>query len=127
MLKFFGPKVQSKNVIIFGMENAGKTSLMYRTKFAAIDDFVYTNPTCGFNREIISINGKKHVTRMHITDLPGRPDLRTIWSNFINIDVDGLIFALDIERAVENEEYLYDANRPPVENIRRSRMPRHRT
>ena len=56
MFACFGAKYKPKHALILGLENAGKTSLLYRTKFDGYSDIIYTEPTIGFNREQITFN-----------------------------------------------------------------------
>ena len=67
MFNCFGPKYKQKHVLIMGLEDAGKTSLMYRVKFDGFSDVIYTEPTIGFNREYMTFNDSK--LRVTMTDL----------------------------------------------------------
>jgi small GTP-binding protein len=106
MFACFGPKYKQKHAIIIGLENAGKTSLLYRTKFDGYSDIIYTEPTIGFNREQITFNDYK--VQLTCTDLPGVEGLRTIWPHFITNDIDGLVFVIDAHQVLTDVEYLLD-------------------
>jgi small GTP-binding protein len=108
MFSCFGPKYKLKHAIIIGLENSGKTSLLYRTKFDGYNDIISTQPTIGFNRELITFNDSRHKVKLTLTDLPGVEDLRSIWPVFINNDVDGIVFVIDAERVLTDNEYLFD-------------------
>lgn len=110
MFNCFGPKIKSKNIIVVGMEAAGKTTIVYRTKFDGYNDYIHTRPTRGFNQEVITRPaGKKFMVRMNVSDLPGNDVLRPIWKNFIHADVDGIVFVVDACLALTSQEYLYDS------------------
>ena len=130
----FGPKIKHKKVVIFGLEDSGKTSLLYRLK---CDNFVYTEPTIGYNCETIfrhhgknhhlrkqdkdnnsrsnftnSINSQQNVIlKLNCVDLPGSKSLRLIWKEFLDEKVDGLIFMIDIDIYLESREYRENCKR----------------
>lgn len=108
MFNCFGPKYKHKHVLIMGLEDSGKTSLMYRIKFDGFSDIIYTEPTVGFNREYLTFNESK--LRVTMTDLPGVEELRgPVWGQFISENVDGIIYVVDAFLAITQPEYLLDA------------------
>jgi len=106
MFACFGPKYKPKHALIIGLEDAGKTSLLYRTKFDGYSDIIYTEPTIGFNREHITFKDSK--VQLTCTDLPGVEGLRTMWPHFITNDIDGVVFVIDAHQILTDYEYLLD-------------------
>lgn len=102
----FGPKFKQKQAIIMGLENSGKTSLLYRTKFDGHSDLIFTEPTIGFNQEQITFSDQK--VKLKITDLPGAEGLHSIWPHFITSKLDGIIFVIDADHCLNDYEYLLD-------------------
>lgn len=76
------------NIIILGLDNAGKTQILYCMKL----DKPITNtiPTLGFNLEEISY---KHLT-FKAWDLGGQTRFRQMWHHYYE-DTDAVIFVVD--------------------------------
>ena len=105
MLSCFGTKSKTKNIILFGLEDAGKSSILYRLKY---DAFIPVQPTIGYNCEVIprEFAGKSSKTlNLRCLDLPGAKNLRLVWSQFMNEEVDGLIYVIDMGIYMESVEY----------------------
>jgi small GTP-binding protein len=60
---------QEVKIIITGLNNAGKTTLLYRM---ALNEIIVTEPTIGANSESLTHNGIK----MQVWDLGGQQNLR---------------------------------------------------
>lgn len=76
------------NILILGLDNAGKTQILYCMKMGhAITNTV---PTLGFNLEEISY---KHLT-FKAWDLGGQTKFRQMWHHYYD-DTDAVIFVLD--------------------------------
>ncbi|KAH0283652.1 ARF/SAR superfamily [Aureobasidium namibiae CBS 147.97] len=100
-------------ILILGLDNAGKTTLLYRLK---IGEVVTTIPTIGFNVE--SVNYKN--LNFNVWDLGGQTSIRPYWRCYYantaavifvidSTDVDRLSTAADELSAMLNEEELRDA------------------
>ncbi|CAF1090173.1 unnamed protein product [Rotaria magnacalcarata] len=77
-----------KRIIMLGLDNAGKTTILYRMK--RTEDF-HTVPTIGFNVETISPCRGISLT---VWDVGGQDHLRTLWHHYFD-NVDGLVFVID--------------------------------
>ncbi|KAG9549336.1 putative ADP-ribosylation factor, partial [Aureobasidium melanogenum] len=100
-------------ILILGLDNAGKTTLLYRLK---IGEVVTTIPTIGFNVE--SVNYKN--LNFNVWDLGGQTSIRPYWRCYYantaavifvidSTDVDRLSTAADELSVMLNEEELRDA------------------
>jgi small GTP-binding protein len=77
------------NIVILGLENAGKTTL---ARTIAGKDFIKTMTTIGMNVEIVDYRGFK----IQIIDLGGQLTFReTIWSHYTTL-AKGVIFVFDV-------------------------------
>uniref|UniRef100_A0A3B3QDG5 ADP-ribosylation factor-like 5C n=2 Tax=Paramormyrops kingsleyae TaxID=1676925 RepID=A0A3B3QDG5_9TELE len=89
-------------VIIVGLDNAGKTTILYQflTKEA-----VHTSPTIGSNVEEIAVRK----TRFLVWDIGGQESLRTSWSSYYcNTEIVILVVdSTDRERITLNKEELH--------------------
>ena len=61
------------NVLMLGLPNSGKTTLLYRMKLNDVG--AKFSETQGFNYELIPV----HNLRLHVWDLAGNPDLKCFW------------------------------------------------
>jgi small GTP-binding protein len=77
-----------KRILMLGLDNAGKTTILYRMK--RTEDF-HTVPTIGFNVETISPSPGISLT---VWDVGGQDHLRTLWHHYFD-NVDGLVFVID--------------------------------
>lgn len=87
MVKANGESGESQNriVLLLGLDNAGKTTLLYRLKD---DEFVDTVPTIGLNIEEITHQGSK----ITLWDVSGKS--RKLWKHYYD-RVDGILFVVD--------------------------------
>ncbi|KAI9793150.1 MAG: Arf GTPase arl1, partial [Piccolia ochrophora] len=100
-------------ILILGLDNAGKTTLLYRLK---IGEVVTTIPTIGFNVESVTYQN----LNFNVWDLGGQTSIRPYWRCYY-ANTAAVIFVIDstdIERlstaseelaAMLNEEELRDA------------------
>jgi len=81
---------------MIGLDNAGKTTLLYKLK---LDNVVETIPTIGFNLESIQREGVK----LLVWDIGGQEKIRALWKHyFINTElVIFLIDSTDVDRITE--------------------------
>jgi ADP-ribosylation factor-like protein 5B len=84
---FFSRSKDNFKVIILGLQNAGKTTILYRL---ALGQLVTTQPTIGSNVEEISHNNVKFQT----WDLGGQESMRSVWDVYF-LNTDGVIFVID--------------------------------
>ena len=81
---------RSKNnfkILILGIQNAGKTTILYRL---SIGQLVKTTPTIGSNVEEISYNNIK----FQAWDLGGQESMRSVWDLYY-LNTDGIIYVID--------------------------------
>ena len=88
---------QSVNVVLLGIQNAGKTRFFYSAKqlpFSSDSD-----PTQGFNCE--EITGFKKA--FHLWDFGGDPGLRRSWPVFAaNLTPVGMIYVIEVTSEIDN-------------------------
>ena len=79
--------IESLKVLLLGLDNSGKTSILYQLK---LDEYITSIPTIGFNVETIEYK-KKEIT---IWDVGGKDKLRPLWIHYLD-GTDALIYAID--------------------------------
>jgi len=112
--------------IMVGLDNAGKTTILYKLK---LGQEIETIPTIGFNVESVRIN---NVT-LTIWDLCGQEKIRPIWRHFFEGSV-AVVFVIDsvdtarfdeaknelhklfIEEFLKDSSFLILANKQDMEN-----------
>ena len=84
-------------MIIIGLDNAGKTTILYKLHLGEI---VTTVPTVGFNVETMNYEGLK----FQVWDLGGQMAIREHWPNYYD-NLDCIIFVVDSSdnRRMEDE------------------------
>ncbi|MBZ3869464.1 ADP-ribosylation factor-like protein 5A [Sciurus carolinensis] len=101
-LNYTMEKKKEHKVIIVGLDNAGKTTILYQF---SMNEVVHTSPTIGSNVEEIVINN----TRFLMWDIGGQESLRSSWNTyytnteFVIVVVD----STDRERISVTREELY--------------------
>jgi len=78
---------QECKVVIVGLSNAGKTTVLYRLN---LGEFVESQPTIGSNVEEV----KHKNIRFQAWDIGGGETMRGTWSSFFQ-DVDAVVFVVD--------------------------------
>mmetsp|Transcript_9382 Transcript_9382/g.16924 ORF Transcript_9382/g.16924 Transcript_9382/m.16924 type:complete len:181 (-) Transcript_9382:2983-3525(-) len=81
----FGAK--EARILMLGLDNAGKTSILYRLKDGA---HIKTVPTIGFNVETLEFN---NIT-MQVWDLGGQASIRPYWRSYFQRQ-EAVIFVVD--------------------------------
>ena len=76
------------SIALFGLDAAGKTTILYKLKLGEI---VTTIPTIGFNVEQVDIDSQHHVTAW---DVGGRGKMRALFRHYIE-NMDAVFFILD--------------------------------
>ncbi|XP_008056516.1 ADP-ribosylation factor-like protein 11 [Carlito syrichta] len=101
-------------VVMMGLDSAGKTTLLYRLKGHPL---VETLPTIGFNVEPLETPGHVSLT---LWDVGGQTQLRATWKDYLE-GTDVLVYVLDStdearlpEAAAELTEVLNDPNMASV-------------
>ena len=87
ILDFFSRSRNNFKIIILGIQNAGKTTILYRL---AIGQLIKTTPTIGSNVEEISYNNIK----LQAWDLGGQESTRSLW-NVYYVNTDAIIYVID--------------------------------
>lgn len=91
--------------ILIGLDNAGKTTLLYRTHS---DETLATIPTIGFNVETVEpIKG----LQMTVWDLGGQGSIRSLWQYYIQ-NCEAIIWIVD-----SNDEDRMEESRKELEGI----------
>jgi ADP-ribosylation factor-like protein 6 len=89
LIEWLGFKRRDVNVLVVGLDNSGKTSLLnfLRPREAQNN---YIAPTVGFNIENFSCKGLSFTA----FDMSGQSRYRTLWGNYYRT-TDGIIFVVD--------------------------------
>lgn len=74
-------------ILMLGLDNAGKTTVLYRLKLGEV---VTTTPTIGFNVERVEY---KNIS-FTVWDVGGQEKIRQLWRFYFD-NVEGLIFVVD--------------------------------
>lgn len=80
-------KDNSLRILILGLDNAGKTTVL---KSLLGEDISTISPTLGFNIKTITFDGY----RLDIWDVGGQRSLRSYWRNYFE-STDGLVWVVD--------------------------------
>lgn len=83
-------------VVVIGLDNAGKTTIVNHFKDRASDE---TTPTMGFDPETVNFNDHK----VTFFGLGGAANIRGYWSNYFD-EVHGIIYVIDAADADRMEE-----------------------
>ncbi|XP_008939760.1 PREDICTED: ADP-ribosylation factor-like protein 14 [Merops nubicus] len=81
-------KTKQANILMLGLDSAGKSTLLYRFRY---DGIFLTSPTIGFNVDMIET--KKDFT-LTFWDVGGQQKMRQLWCNFLE-NTDGLLYVVD--------------------------------
>lgn len=83
-------------ILLLGLDNAGKTTLL---KHLASEDVNQVTPTAGFNIKSVSADGLK----LNVWDIGGQAKIRPYWKNYFD-NTDVLIFVIDSADHARTEE-----------------------
>ncbi|XP_039211805.1 putative ADP-ribosylation factor-like protein 5C isoform X2 [Crotalus tigris] len=100
LLNIFGSR--EHKVIIIGLDNAGKTTILYQF---LMNEVVHTSPTIGSNVEEIT----QHKTHFLMWDIGGQENLRSTWNTYYS-NTEFIILVIDStdrERLTVTKEELY--------------------
>jgi len=76
-------KKRDAKILILGLDNAGKTSIL---KAISNEDIKSINPTKGFNAKVVNVENVKFV----VWDLGGQLAIRNFWENYYK-DIDAIV------------------------------------
>eukprot|EP00700_Malawimonas_jakobiformis_P002417 EC724080.1.p1 GENE.EC724080.1~~EC724080.1.p1 ORF type:complete len:182 (+),score=20.45 EC724080.1:52-597(+) len=80
-------KRKSVRILLLGLDNAGKTTILYRLH---VGDIVKTTPTVGFNVETVSYKNISFV----MWDLGGQTTIRPYWRCYYG-NTDAIVYVVD--------------------------------
>ena len=83
-------------VILIGLDNAGKTTILYKLK---LNEVITTIPTIGFNVEEVTV---KNLT-MTVWDVGGQTKIRPLWQHYFQNN-DAVIYIVDSSDQARLEE-----------------------
>ncbi|NXI48882.1 ARL14 protein, partial [Chloroceryle aenea] len=81
-------KAKQPNILMLGLDFAGKSTLLYKFKY---NEVFLTSPTVGFNVDMIET--EKDFT-MTFWDVGGQQKMRQVWCNFLE-NADGVLYVVD--------------------------------
>ena len=87
ILDFFNRSRNNFKIIILGIQNAGKTTILYRL---SLGQLIKTTPTIGSNVEEITYNNVK----FQAWDLGGQESARSVWDVYF-LNADAIIYVID--------------------------------
>ncbi|KAG1833444.1 ADP-ribosylation factor family-domain-containing protein [Suillus variegatus] len=93
---------QETRLLMLGLDNAGKTTILYKLKLGEI---VTTIPTIGFNVETVAYKN----IQFTVWDVGGQQKIRLLWQYYFN-NAEGIIFVVDSsdrDRISEAKEELH--------------------
>ncbi|XP_039757484.1 ADP-ribosylation factor-like protein 2 [Pararge aegeria] len=87
ILKKLRQKEKEMRILMLGLDNAGKTTILKRFNGEPIDTI---SPTLGFNIKTLEHRGYK----LNIWDVGGQKSLRSYWKNYFE-STDGVVWVVD--------------------------------
>ncbi|CAK9822337.1 ADP-ribosylation factor-like protein 2 [Anthophora retusa] len=87
VLRKLKQKEKEMRILMLGLDNAGKTTILKRINGEPIDTI---SPTLGFNIKTLEHRGYK----LNIWDVGGQKSLRSYWRNYFE-STDGLVWVID--------------------------------
>ena len=97
IIEFFTKSRNNFKIIILGMQNAGKTTILYRLSLGQI---VKTTPTIGSNVEELTYNNVK----FQAWDLGGQESTRSVWDVYY-MNTDAVVYVIDSQ----DDEYFEES------------------
>lgn len=88
LLSSKNPKAKQAQILLLGLDSAGKSTLLYKLKLA--EDIV-TIPTVGFNVETLEWEKRLSLT---VWDVGGQTRMRSVWGDYCE-HTDGLVYVVD--------------------------------
>eukprot|EP00931_Biecheleriopsis_adriatica_P035429 TRINITY_DN20396_c0_g1_i1.p1 TRINITY_DN20396_c0_g1~~TRINITY_DN20396_c0_g1_i1.p1 ORF type:complete len:253 (+),score=57.71 TRINITY_DN20396_c0_g1_i1:112-870(+) len=102
VLRHFAPLGEAR-LLMVGLDNAGKTTILHRLKFAEVANTV---PTIGFNVETVEY-GK---LSMAVWDIGGQDSIRKLWRHYYS-GANGVIFVVDSSDQLRLEDARVELHR----------------
>ena len=96
IIEFFTRSKNNFKIIILGMQNAGKTTILYRL---SLGQLIKTTPTIGSNVEELAYNNVK----FQAWDLGGQESTRSVWDVYY-MNTDGVVYVIDSQDENNYEE-----------------------
>eukprot|EP01098_Paradermamoeba_levis_P010872 TRINITY_DN4584_c0_g1_i1.p1 TRINITY_DN4584_c0_g1~~TRINITY_DN4584_c0_g1_i1.p1 ORF type:complete len:183 (-),score=23.12 TRINITY_DN4584_c0_g1_i1:64-612(-) len=87
MVDMFSRKGKEQRIVILGLDNSGKTTILYKLK---LGETVQTTPTIGFNVETVQ---KKNLI-FSVWDVGGQDQIRGLWRHYF-LNTQAVIFTID--------------------------------
>ncbi|XP_037595487.1 ADP-ribosylation factor-like protein 3 [Cebus imitator] len=87
---------QEVRILLLGLDNAGKTTLL---KQLASEDISHITPTQGFNIKSVQSQGFK----LNVWDIGGQRKIRPYWRNYFE-NTDILIYVIELAELLEEEK-----------------------
>jgi len=97
IIEFFTKNRNNFKIIILGMQNAGKTTILYRL---SLGQLVKTTPTIGSNVEELTYNNVK----FQAWDLGGQESTRSVWDVYY-MNTDAVVYVVDSQ----DDEYFEES------------------
>nr|Q3SXC5.1 RecName: Full=ADP-ribosylation factor-like protein 14; AltName: Full=ADP-ribosylation factor 7 [Mus musculus]AAI04369.1 ADP-ribosylation factor-like 14 [Mus musculus]AAI04370.1 ADP-ribosylation factor-like 14 [Mus musculus] len=88
LLNSKNPQSKQAHILLLGLDSAGKSTLLYRLKFA---ETLATIPTIGFNVEMVQLQSSLTLT---VWDVGGQEKMRTVWDCYCE-NAQGLMYVVD--------------------------------
>lgn len=86
-----GSKLPEARVLLLGLDNAGKSTLLYKLKHNAR---VQTSPTVGFNVETMEARKNRENIALTVWDVGGQRPMRQHWQSY-HQDTAAVVFVVD--------------------------------
>ncbi|XP_026169666.1 ADP-ribosylation factor-like protein 14 [Mastacembelus armatus] len=112
-----GSKQPAAQVLLLGLDNSGKSTLLYKLKHNAC---VGTVPTIGFNVEMFDARKNRKSIALTLWDIGGQRKMREHWKSF-HQDAGAVVFVVD-----SSDRKRLDEARRELENTLRSDQLRGR-
>eukprot|EP01130_Rhizamoeba_saxonica_P010499 TRINITY_DN42_c0_g1_i1.p1 TRINITY_DN42_c0_g1~~TRINITY_DN42_c0_g1_i1.p1 ORF type:complete len:183 (-),score=40.80 TRINITY_DN42_c0_g1_i1:64-612(-) len=105
----FSKKIGRKEILMLGLDDAGKTTTLYqiRSSLSVPTNELETTPTIGCNTESISYNKVK----LNVMDLSGMQASRSLWSHNYE-STHAIIFVID-----SADEKRFEENKNEIHNV----------
>ncbi|XP_022610842.1 ADP-ribosylation factor-like protein 14 [Seriola dumerili] len=110
-----GSKQPEAQVLLLGLDNAGKSTLLYKLKHNAC---VSTVPTIGFNVEMLDARKNRKNIALTVWDVGGQGKMREHWKSF-HQDAAAVVFVVDSS----DRERLGEARRELEKTLRSDQLP----
>lgn len=88
LLSSKNPKAKQAQILLLGLDSAGKSTLLYKLK---LSKDIVTIPTVGFNVETLEWEKRLSLT---VWDVGGQTRMRSVWDHYCE-HTDGLVYVVD--------------------------------